>query len=188
MEDNHKFNLIKESLELYLNDELNVWIPVRKKSISNILKDKGFHKSLCSSVIKILLNTNVLEKRGNTASTEYKILRKPTNLIEIVENIINDNSNKRNAEYNFGKEKLELGKKYYMVFNNKIFEVQVIGINMRKNNELFYDVKKQIGATKKVTILKNIKYNDIFLTVTSAGDKVKNNAIKDCKFITQWHS
>lgn len=183
IQNEERFQLVLECLELYFESPLNEWISVKQKSLSNILKDKKLHKSIASSIYKILLSSGILEKRGATLSTEYKILRKPTNFNEIIEQILNDNSKVRNKEYNFGKERLELGKKYYMVFNNKIFEVQVVGINIKKNNELFYNVKKKINSTSKTTILKNVKYIDIFLTVTSAGDQVKTNAIKDCKFI-----
>lgn len=166
-----------------MNKELNQWVSVKENSIATILKEKGLHKKMYSCAIKILLRSGVLEKRGATSSTEYKILRKPTDLNDIAQQILNDYSSSRNKEYVFGKEKLELGKKYYMVFKTKIFEVQIIGIKISKSKEILYDVKKQKNSTNSMIVLKNIKYKDVYLTITSAGDQVKNNAINECKFI-----
>jgi len=183
MKDKNKFNLMKSSLEIFLDKELNIWVSVKKNSIATILKDNGLNKRMGTCIIKILLSSGVLEKRGTTSAVEYKILRKPTNLEKIIQDVLNDYSSVRNSEYIFGREKLELNKKYYMVFNQKIFEIQIVGVKIKKENQLFYEVKKTIKSVKKTTILKNIKYKDVFLTITSAGDEVKRNAIKECKFI-----
>lgn len=179
-----RFNKLEEVLIEFLDSEIGVWFSVRKKSLANMLKSNGFNKKMASTLLKNLLSANVIEKRGVTSATEYKVLREPTNFNEIIENSFRDYSVVRNQEYIFGKQKLELGKKYFMVFNKKIFEVQVIGVKIKKNKEIVYDVKKPITSQKsKYTILKNIDYKNIFLTVTSAGDEVKNIAVKECRFI-----
>lgn len=77
-----KFNKLEEVLVEFLDNEIGIWFSVREKSLVNILKSKGFHKKMASTLLKNLLSANVIEKRGVTSATEYKILTKNRLLIQ----------------------------------------------------------------------------------------------------------